>query len=411
MKKALPFIFTCFSIVLFSQEYIEVTYANSYSQQAFYRLADDGTTNIDNDSWEIALSITGSGIFINETAEVFAVENALYLAPTGNFEDVVGINMLSDRIFNNEKSWDDGGFNSPKDENDPNDTGWGIYDPMTGATNGNRVFVVRLKNGNYLKLQISLDQGIYTVRYAGLDGSNETTVNIDQADFSNNHFAYLSLISGQTLDNVPSDWDLLFTRYSALLDDGNGGTTNIMTSGVLSAPGVEVAEARGFNPDDVEYSVYMDSLGSEIDIIGFDWKDFDNVSWTLADDLAFFVKNPVGQVWKLVFLSFGGSSTGNVIFEKTPILIDAVTEPSAFDSFGVFPNPLSEFSTAVFSIKQQGEVELRMTNSFGQQIWAGKQNVDAGLNAVALPHLDIPSGIYYLSVHFGGEILTKKVSK
>ncbi|MEZ4956598.1 MAG: hypothetical protein R2825_23780 [Saprospiraceae bacterium] len=53
------------------------------------------------------------------------------------------------------------------------------------------------------------------------------------------------------------DWDLLFTRYSAPVDDGAGGFFDLVTSGVLSAPGIEVAEARGVDPFYVEYTDYV----------------------------------------------------------------------------------------------------------------------------------------------------------
>ena len=412
MKKIFTFILTFLTFSLFAQDYPTVSYAGSYAEQAFYSLSDNATTNIDNDSWDVAFSIDGAGIFINESAKVFGAESALYLAPTNNFDDVINPDDLSGRLLNDEKNWDYGAFNAPRDENDPNDFGWGLYDPMTGTFSGNRVFALRFKDGTYQKLQVvSLDQDIYTLRHADLDGNNEAMLTIDKADFPNNHFAYLLLATGQTLENIPEDWDLLFTRYSALLDDGAGGTIAIMTSGVLSAPGVEVAEARGINPESVEYTDYVDSLSSIIDVIGFDWKEFDNVSWSLATDLAYFVKTPTGQVWKIIFLTFDGSSTGDVVFEKTTIVANAVTESSPFDNFGVFPNPMDKNTTAVFSLQQSGRVDIILSNVFGQKIWSGKYDATSGLNAVDLPNMDIPSGTYFLSLHFGGAVVTQKVRK
>lgn len=412
MKQALPFVFTLLAISLFAQEYPEVSYSNSYTQQAFYRLSDNATTNIDNDSWEVAFSIFGTGIFINETAKVFGAENALYLAPTNDFDDVVNENDLTGRLLNVEKTWDYGAFNEPRDENNPNDIGWGMYDPITDVVTGDRVFVIKFKNGTYQKLQItSLDQGIYTVKHADLDGGNETVLTVNKADFPDSQLAFLSLASGQTLDNVPGDWDLLFTRYSAPVDDGAGGFFDLVTSGVLSAPGIEVAEARGVDPFYVEYTDYVDSLSTDIDVIGWDWKEFDNVSWTLATDRAYFVKRPNGQVWKIIFLTFGGSSTGNVAFEKTTIVANAVTDKNAFESFGVSPNPLNETSTAAFSVHQSGSVKIGLSNMLGQRVWSGSFHATTGLNAIQLPDFAIPSGAYFLSLYFNGEVVTEKVYK
>ena len=412
MKRLLlPFVLAFIACHVLAQDYPQVSYSNSYSEQAFYRLSDNATTNIANSSWDIALSTFGEGIFINETAVVFGAENALYLAPTNNFDDVVNPDDLSGRLLNDEKSWDFGAFNEPRDENNADDYGWGLYDPMSDMIVGNRVFVVRFKNSTYQKMQFSQAQGIYTIIHADLDGSNETTLTVNKADFPDNHFAYLSLVTGQTLTNVPSEWDLLFTRYSSPVDDGAGGFFDLVTSGVLSAPGIEVAEARGISPETVEYSDYIDSLSSDIDVIGYDWKVFDNVSWSLPTDLAYFVKNTLGQVWKIVFLTFDGSSTGKVVFEKTEIIASPVQEQSAFENFAVFPNPLTETSAAVFSIQEPGRVRVNLSNVLGQTVWSDSYDATLGLNAFQLPPLAVSSGTYFLSLQIGGETVTKKIYK
>ena len=411
MKKALPFFLALLTLSLFAQDYPTVSYSSSYAEHAFYRLSDNATTNIDNNSWDMALSISGTGIFINETSIVFGSQNVLYQAPTDNFDDVIDPADLTGRLLNDEVSWDYGAFNAPRDESNPNDTGWGIYDPMTETYTGDRVFALQFKDGTYQKIQIvSLEQGVYAVKYADLDGSNETTTTVDKANFPNSQFAFLSFKTNQALDVIPDDWDLLFTRYSTPVDDGAGGLFDLVVAGVLSAPGVQVAEARGIDPEMVEYSEYVDSLGTATDEIGYDWKEFDNVNWILATDLAYFVKIPTGQVWKIIFLTFDGSSTGDVLFEKTTIIANATKENSStIENFAVSPNPLDESSAAVFSLAQSGTVNIMLSNMFGQQLWSGKHQATTGLNAVQLPAFDIPSGTYVLSLEMEGEIISKKV--
>ena len=412
MKKLLLSLFTLFTFSLLAQEYPEVTYSSGYSEHAFYRLSDNATTNIDNESWDIALSISGAGVFINETSKVLSAENGLFPAPTNNFDDVVDPNDLTGRLLNDEISWDYGAFNYLKDGNNSNDFGWGLFDPATGVITGNRVFVILFKDGTYKKLQIvSLENGIYTIKHADLDGNNEAIVTVNKADFPDNNFAFLKLSTGQTVDNIPGDWDLLFIRYSTPVSDGGGGFFDLVTSGVLSAPGIEVAEARGIIPDDVVYEDFIDSLKSETDVIGYDWKEFENYMWTIATDLAYFVKKPNGQVWKIIFFVFGGSSTGDVIFEKTTVIANSTTEQTHFDGFTVFPNPLTESSAAIFSIKQSGLIKIRLTNALGQIVWQGKHNATKGLNAIKMPDINIPSGTYFLSLHHKGKVATKVVLK
>ncbi|MEZ4934865.1 MAG: hypothetical protein R2788_22385 [Saprospiraceae bacterium] len=60
--------------LLFVQEYPEVSYSNSYTQQAFYRLSDNATTNIDNDSWEVAFSIFERGFLSMKRLKYLALK-------------------------------------------------------------------------------------------------------------------------------------------------------------------------------------------------------------------------------------------------------------------------------------------------------------------------------------------------
>ena len=413
MKNFLPAVLILLTSTLFAQELVQVSYSASYGQQAYYRLSDDATANIANSSWDIAFTAFGAadaGIHINETAIVFGTEMALYLAPTDNFDDVINSGDLTERLFNDEMSWDFGAFNSPMDGGDPNDFGWGTYDPGTETVTGTKVFAIRFKNNTYRKIQIvSLEQGVYTVKHADLDGADEVTLTVDKADFTDEKFAFLTLSTGATLDNISTGWDLLFTRYSTPLDDGAGGLVNIMTSGVLTAPGVQVAQASGIDPNIVEYVDYEDSLSSVIDVIGYDWKFFDNTAWILSTDLAFFVKTPSGQVWKIVFLSFGGSSTGNVVFSKEEVVANAVAEESAFDSFSIFPNPSHDETSVVFSLKTQAGIQLALNNYLGQTVWAGSLDAREGLNAVKIPVANLPAGSYFLSLRLDGEVVTEKI--
>ncbi len=416
MKRLLPVIAVLFATAISAQDLVEVSYGPSYKNQAYYRLSDDATTSLDNSSWDIAFTTYGNnvaGIHFNESAVTFGAEAALYLAPTNNFDDPINAGDLTDRLYNDEKSWDYGAFNSTRDINDPNDFGWGNLDAGTGDIIGSKVFVLRFKNGTFQKLQIlSLTQGVYTLKHADLNGSNETTFTVDKANFQDSDFAFLALATGQTLPSIPHNWDLAFLRYAAPNDDGAGGVIQIMSSGVLSAPGVEVAQADNVVPSEVAFADYEDSLSTELDIIGSDWKFFNNVSWTLAADRAYFVKAPDGNVWKLVFVDFGGSATGNVVFSKELVVQTKVGEEAgAFGNVVLYPNPTSDDATLLFSAKTAGHAHVQVANLFGQNVWTGSCHATAGFNAAQLPLGHLPAGQYLVTAKLGTEVLAQKIVK
>ena len=186
-KSTLTAIFFCSIFSLISQTDVEVSTGASYSNQAFYTLSDDGTTTLDNESWDIAFSTDaeGAAILYNESAKISfgdPVPNLrLYLAPTDDFADVIDSAMLTDSLYNGEASWDDGAFNSEKDDGNPLDYGWGVLNSGTQVIEGTKVYALKLWDDTWRKIKIeSLDNGVYTMKYANLDGSNETTVAIDK---------------------------------------------------------------------------------------------------------------------------------------------------------------------------------------------------------------------------------------
>lgn len=415
MKRMLLPIFLLCTLSVAAQEFVQVSYGQSYKNQTFYRLTDDEVVSIDNNDWDIAFTTFGdsdAGVHVNESSVLFGAQTVLLLAPTNNFDDPINPDDLTERLFNDEKSWDYGAFNSTRDVNDPDDFGWGTLDSGTGTVTGNTVFAIQFKDGSYKKLEIvSLENGVYNLRHADLDGGNETALTVDKADFPDADFAYLSLSSGETLPSIEIDWDLAFLRYAAPNDDGAGGMIQIASSGVLSAPGVEVAQADNVVVEEVEFAEYEDSLSTEIDVIGWDWKSFDNTSWALVDNRAYFVKTPNGAVWKLVFEDFDGSMTGNVIFTKELAVSTGVGEISAFEKFVVYPNPATDEATLLFSVKNAGAATLSLTNLFGQKVWSANYSAQAGLNAVQLPLEDLAAGQYLATIQFGNEILTEKLVK
>ena len=172
-----------------------------------------------------------------------------------------------------------------------------------------------------------------------------------------------------------------------------------------------MAEARGIVPQEVTWEEYEDSLSAAIDVIGSDWKAFDNISWSIAEDLAFFVKRPDGSVWKLIFVSFGGSSSGNVVFSKEEIVTSSVSEGSLFRSYSVYPNPAGAETTLVFSLKQSAEARLSLRNHLGQTMWTSAVDAREGLNAVNIPLDCVQSGSYFLSVQLGREVRTEHLVK
>ncbi|MCB9267019.1 MAG: T9SS type A sorting domain-containing protein [Lewinellaceae bacterium] len=420
-------LFTLFLIAILSlthlnaQESVLVSVGASYSHQSYYTLADNTKNIVANESWDLAFTTAPgtAGVFLNEAATASftgeAPELRLYYAPVNNFSEEVDPMILGDSLYNAEIDWENGAFNSLKIEGGPDDYGWGTYDAGTQTIQGSQIFALKLRSGAWKKVFIeSLANDIYTFKYADLNGANEKTFTINKADFAGSPFAYFSLDT-ELATASPAGWDLLFTRYRTALDPGTGEIVQYMVTGVLNGLGAEAAEARNVDPLTIDHEPYLDSLSTQLDIIGQDWKFFDlgSFSWIVDLNRAFFVKTAENRLWKIFFYDFGGSSTGNFTFEKTDLgLVSSVEAPASnFVDFGIFPNPVADEMTVSFSLKESRKnLQLSLCNSLGQPVWQSSVQGNEGLNVLNLrPGGELPSGIYHLTVGAGNDLITKKV--
>lgn len=413
MKKAILYFFLFLATgMLHAQEFQEISTGAGYSKQSYVSLSNGTQTQVNNDAWDIGFSISSFdvGVFINESAGTVqgqpqpAIE--IYDAGTTDFTSQPDPSAVTDhQLFNSEASWASGALNEAFDPNNPFDFGWGTYDPTTHEVTGGRVYVVKLRNGEYRKLQVqSLIGTVYTFRYAKLDGSNEVNKTIDKTAFPGNTLAYFSFATSNTVDVEPATgFDLLYTRYFTPLYDP-ATMTNIpyAVTGVLSGNGVEVARANGVDPATVTYAAWEDSLKSELNIIGYDWKSFSGTAWSLDQDLVYFVKTANSNVWKLQFIDFEGSTTGTAVFEKTNLGgASAVNDPSSeVTAFNVFPNPTAGESNLVFSMKKSaGKANLSITNMTGNLVFQTSFQVTQGLNGMVLPTDNLPAGLYIVQLN------------
>ncbi len=387
---------------------------SNYSRSLYYSIADGSTTAYNYTDWDIAFGVAGQSLAVlyNEGAVEGIAEIELYITESTDFESVDTTGMV--RIYNNEVSWDAGAFNHVGSDEDPFDFGWGRYDVVTHQVNGTRVYVIKLRSGDYKKLKIeSLDGGIYTFRYADLDGENEVMDAIDKSEYTGKTLAYYSLESGEARDLEPEQWDILFTRYTTplALNDGTGAVLEYMVTGALTNTGIEVAQVDGIDPATVDFNEYDGLFSDTLTIIGHDWKSFDLdiFQFSVPNDRIYFIKNASGEVWKVQFIDFEGASTGGFALEKS--LAGMVTSTSNraknFESFTLFPNPAGELINVNFELKTAADNALiRITNNLGQELWRESIRISEGLNTKTIP-LQLSAGSYHLTVQSGKDFIGK----
>lgn len=408
MNKIFTTLLLFISLNLFSQNQ-SISLLPSYTNQSFYSLENGEVANLNNTDWDLAFSTAtmSSSIRINA-----GMGTELYSYPLGDTTDWNTFNSsnLSNwlPIYNSDTNWFVGAFD--KNSTSMFDMGWGMYSMITHHVTGDSLYAIKTIGGDWKKLWIQkLANDEYSFKYANLDGTNEINTSVSKLNYSDKNFIYYSLDQNSVLDREPNsiDWDITFTKYITLVQGMPYGVT-----GVMSNEGVQVAQVDNL-PDPNSYSDYSQHLmNTEINTIGYDWKSFDmsTFSYSVEPYRCYFVKDLQDKVWRIIFTSFEGSSTGNIEFNTQEITSStSISElQSDISTFEIYPNPITDNNLTIVFDNSFNETHLEIFTVTGKQVFDKNIN-GAGFQAksFSLPNLD--KGLYIVSISSRGNSLQKKL--
>lgn len=163
------------------------------------------------------------------------------------------------------------------------------------------------------KLKVdNIDPLHYFIRYAPLQYNGPATSTLVVDRDPSKTMVHASVINDQQVSVEPDagSFDLLFTQYTVYFADP--GLEYIVT-GVLSArDAVRVSEFENVEFDSVQLvDTLMNPMSSNLDVIGYDWKDYDfDLSLFITDPTrVFIVQDAARDFYKMRFVDFY-SSTG-----------------------------------------------------------------------------------------------------
>ena len=396
------------SFSLYSQNQ-SISLQPSYTNQSFYSLENGEISNLNNSDWDLAFSTANMSSSIRINA---GMGTELYSYPLGDTTDWNNFNSsnLSSwlPIYNSDTNWFIGAFD--KHSTSMFDMGWGMYSMITHYVTGDSLYAIKTVGGDWKKLWIQkLANGEYTFKYANLDGSNEINASVLKANYSDKNFVYYSLDQNSVLDREPNsvDWDITFTKYITPVQGMPYGVT-----GVLSNDGVHVAQADNI-PDPNSYNDYSQHpMMTEINSIGYDWKSFDmsTFSYSVEPFRCYFVKDLQDKIWRIIFTSFEGSSTGNIEFNTLEMTSStSISElQSDISTFEIYPNPITDNNlTVVFDISSDIS-ELNIFDITGKNIYNEIFN-SKGFQAKSISIPNLNNGIYVVTLSSKGSIFQKKL--
>jgi hypothetical protein len=336
----------------------------------------------------------------------------LYSYPLGDTTDWNAFNSTNlsnwEPVYNSDTNWFIGAFD--KNSTSMFDMGWGIYNMVTHFVTGDSLYAIKTVNGNWKKLWIEkLAGGEYSFKYADLDGSNQVNAVINQSAFSGKNFAYYSLDQNTSLDREPltQDWDITFSKYITPVQGMAYGVT-----GVLMNDGIKACLVENL-PDPNSYTDYTQHvLHSEMNTIGYDWKEFDmsSFSYVLDPYRCYFVKDYNDKIWRIIFTSFEGSSTGIVEFNTEEVSSSTSNDylNSSFSSFEIYPNPSNNKDLTIIYDTDSKDIEISIIDINGKLVFS-YTSLSSGFSAKTISTNNLDKGIYIVKVNSNGDYLQKKL--
>ena len=379
----------------------------NYVDDVYFSLENGVVATVPAGNWDLAFEVTSPfsiGIRLNDGN---GRELAVY--PNGDLTSWATVDSTGfggwPKRNNGLDLWENGALNTGL-SGDPMDFGWGVYTgPPLHEVVGDSLYILKRPDGSAVKLRVEqLSGGVWSFTHANLDGSNEVSVDIAMADFSDRNFVYYDVVTG-VVDREPATgtWDLLFTRYMGPTQFGFFPTTGVLINRDrlgAKADGVDVEAALpADHPMDAE----------NISVIGNDWKTLVDFVWQIVDDRCYFVADGSGNVFKLVFTGFTGSSTGVTTFNVFPMNSVGVAEagPAGVgESMGLqmYPNPLGD--GGLWLAGWTGAWEVSVFSLAGELVAQGR-----GSEGVPVELGGLAAGTYVVRVTDGVRVVTERLVK
>lgn len=382
----------------------------SYANEVYYSMSAGNQGTANRSTWDIAFRANRMSASIL-TNDGLGVELYSYPKTDSSGWAAVDTSGLSGwtKMYNSLTDWETGAF--VQNQKGHPDYGWGKYNSVTHNVVGDSLFIIKLRDGSYRKIRIIekySSDNVFEFRVASLDNSTDKTILLDCSPYAAKNFVGYSISTDDIIDFEPvasTNWDILFTKYMGV---NNGQPYPVI--GVLSNYNTKVRKMEHIAPDFISSEAATDSTRSTI---GYDWKTFNMSSfkYVLADSVAYFVQDRSGEIHKLVFTKFGGSSNGLIGFNTELISLTGFseTDKSGFNA-AVYPNPINQIMNLAINPGQSKLAMVSLMDMSGRTVFNKRYELQsAELSTLKVPVYGLPSGMYMVKIQAGGKVISRKI--
>ena len=136
--------------------------------------------------------------------------------------------------------------------------------------------------------------------------------------------------------------------------------------------------------------------------------EFPNLAWGTYK----LVVEVLGKEQGIKFITIGpDNQTGFVNFEVNETYVTRIEDVLNGASLKVFPNPVDENVNIQIEIRQNTNLNISVNNLLGKTIFMENKDLNEGIQTMNINLRNLPSGIYFLNLSDGQEIISHKIMK
>jgi hypothetical protein len=148
-------------------------------------------------------------------------------------------------------------------------------------------------------------------------------------------------------------------------------------------------------------------------------EEYDSISWTIMGGPDSLFAGPYhGPSFSYTFADSGyyavyvtaEKRSGCLVRSGQYVQIDSVPGPTGH-YINSYPNPATTQVTLYVTLDEYTAVDIRVYNSMGGLVLSRSVSAYPGVNQITLPIANLPMGVYYIELQYGGTILRSKIQK
>ncbi|MFK8007981.1 MAG: T9SS type A sorting domain-containing protein [Saprospiraceae bacterium] len=136
--------------------------------------------------------------------------------------------------------------------------------------------------------------------------------------------------------------------------------------------------------------------------------EFSNLAWGTYK----VVVEVLGKEQGIKFITIGpDNQSGFVNFEVNETYVTRIEDVLNGASLKVFPNPVDDNMNIQIEIRQNTNLNISVNNLLGKTIFLENKDLNEGIQTMNINLRNLPSGIYFLNLSDGQEIISHKIMK